>query len=111
MAVVAVTSVGVWGVAASLMKRVLPRSFRPALWTSIFLFVAQITLGIYMFSQGNDPGPKHTFYGLIWLFSAAFIYIFRAQLEKNPAIRWGLVLVYMGWLGYRGIQTVGLGLS
>lgn len=111
VAIAAITSVGLWGLAASLMKRVLPRAFRPALWTSILLFVVQITLGVYMFSLGNDPGSKHTFYGFLWLFTAVFVYLFRAELEKNPPLRWGLVLLYMGWLGYRGVQTFGLGLS
>ena len=108
VAIGATLFVGVWGIAASMLKRPVGRVYKSVLLGSILLFVGQIVIGVSMVSQGSDPGSKHTFYGFLWLFTAAFIYMFRQQFEKNPALRWGLTLLYLSWLGYRAVQTFGL---
>jgi hypothetical protein len=110
IAIAATLVVGIWGIGAAILKRPVGRVYRMVLLGSVLLFVAQIVVGVSMFSQGIDPGSKHTFYGFLWLFTATFIYLFREQLEKNPPLRWGLTFLYLAWLGYRGVQTFGLGL-
>ena len=41
------------------------------------------------------------FYGFLILFTFAFAYIYRAQLDRRPALYYGLLLLFVMGLGIR----------
>ena len=47
------------------------------------------------------------FYGFVILLTLTFVYIYRVQFERRPALYWGLVLLFMMGLGLRGISSFG----
>ena len=98
--------VGLWGLLLALTKRKPDRIFRIATYVAIATMLIQVTLGFLTYGQGFRPGNDfHLFYGFVILFTLAFAYIYRTQLEKRPALAWGLLLFVMG-LGLRAWANV-----
>lgn len=101
---------GAAGVAAlgyRLFRRPPDGFFKWMTGTAAAVILAQTGLGLVSFWQGEDPGTIHMFYGFVILFTLAFIYIYRAQFARRPALYWGLALLFMMGLGIRGILSFG----
>lgn len=105
--VYAAGAVGILGVGLGLTTRQPGRPFWWAVWAAFTVGVIQVSLGLIMLGQGQDPGGFHVFYGSVLLITAAFAYVFKAQLSKQPALYWGLLLLFAMGVGLRGIANFG----
>ena len=100
-------SAGVVSIGFAIAKRSLP------VWLNWFAVAAmmsmalQAVVGVYLYQQDERPGSQHMFYGFVILFTLTFGYVYRAQMAKSPALRWGLFLLFVMGLGIRGVMTVG----
>ncbi|MGH8873989.1 MAG: hypothetical protein ACRDVM_01880 [Acidimicrobiia bacterium] len=100
--------VGLWGIGLAIAKRQPPRAFRSVTGVAIAAMLAQVLMGLYLYvAEEARPGTQHVFYGVVVLFTLAFSYVYRAQLGKRPALRYGLLLLFLMGLGVRGILTFG----
>lgn len=108
IAVVTNGVVGLWGVLMYRRDRV-PLAFHWAVGVSIVSSLLQVVLGVALMSaQDLQPGNQHVFYGVLIAVTFAFVYIYRAQFRKRPALFYGLVLLFTTGLGIRGIMTFGV---
>ena len=99
--------VGLWGLFLALTKRSADRVFRIATYAAIATMLVQVTLGFLTYSQGFRPANDfHLFYGFVILFTLAFAYIYRTQMDKRPALAWGLLLLFVMGLGLRAWANV-----
>lgn len=89
-------------------RKSLPTAFYWAVGIAIAGLLTQILLGLFLMSQGSDPGEQHVFYGVVIAVTFTFVYIYRAQFRKRPALYYGLLLLFTMGLGIRGIMTFGL---
>lgn len=100
--------IGIWGVALAIARRGPGRSFWWAAGTGFAAAVLQVVLGLVGFAgQDRDPGNQHLFYGVVLMFTFAFVYMYRAQFARRPALNYGLVFLFSMGLGIRGIMTFG----
>lgn len=100
--------VGLWGVALSILRRQPGRPFWIAVAVGFAAGIAQVLMGLVGFAvEERDPGNQHLFYGVVLMFTFAFVYIYRAQFAKRPALAYGLVFLFSMGLGIRGIMTFG----
>ncbi len=107
VAVIANGLVGLWGLLLAVTKRQANRIFRIAMYAAIGTMLIQVTLGFLAYNQGFRPGNDfHLFYGFVILFTFAFAYIYRTQMEKRPALAWGLLLLFVMGLGLRAWANV-----
>lgn len=99
--------VGLWGLFLALTKRSANRVFRGAMYTAIGTMLIQVALGFLTYSRGFRPSNDlHIFYGFVILFTLSFAYIYRTQMEKRPALAWGLLLLFVMGLGLRAWANV-----
>ncbi len=98
--------IGLWGVLMARRERI-PKSFYWAVGAATAGLLAQIVIGVYVMSRGVDPGNQHVFYGIVIAVTFTFVYIYRAQFRKRPALYYGLLLLFTMGLGIRGIMTFG----
>ena len=106
----AIAVCGASGVVALLYhysRRSPDRVFKGVVSLSILMMVLQVGLGLVLFGQDSEPGSIHMFYGFVILLTLTFIYIYRVQFERRPALYWGLALLFMMGLGLRGISSFG----
>ena len=107
---VAIGITGAAGVVAlgfAVARRSLPRWFWGLGGLGIASMVLQVLVGVYLYNEGDRPGSQHMFYGFVILFTFTFGYVYRWQLERKPALRWGLFLLFTMGLGIRGVMTFG----
>ena len=100
-------ALGLWAIGLAIAKRPLIHLFYYAATLGIGALVVQVTLGLLMFSRGQDPGSKHMFYGIVILFAVSFAYVYRAQFERRPQLSWGILLLFLAGLGVRGWMNFG----
>ena len=86
-------------------KRALDTVFRATVSVAVLAMLIQVGLGLVRFGQGVQPGSIHMFYGFVILFTFTFVYIYRVQFEKRPALSWGLVLLFTMGLGLRAVAN------
>ncbi len=98
--------VGLWGVIMARREKP-PKAFCYAVWIAIGALLAQIVIGVIVASGGVDPGNQHVFYGVVIAVTFSFVYIYRAQFRKRPALYYGLLLLFTMGLSIRGILTFG----
>ena len=98
---------GLWGLGYALTRKQPGRGFDIAKFTSLGIALVQVSLGLVLYGQGQNPGSIHMFYGMVILFTLAFVYIYRTQFEKRPGLAWGLVLLVVMGLGIRGWTNFG----
>ena len=100
--------VGLWGV-LMYRRETVPRVFYWAVGIAIVSLLSQVVLGVFLMSSENlAPGNQHVFYGVVIAVTFAFVYIYRAQFRKRPALYYGLLLLFTMGLGIRGITTFGV---
>jgi uncharacterized membrane protein len=88
-------------------RRSVPRFFYWGVGIAVVALLVQVTIGVWLYSQGIDPGNQHVFYGVVIAVTFSFAYIYRAQFRKRPALYYGLLLLFSMGLGIRGIMTFG----
>jgi heme A synthase len=99
--------VGLWGILMA-RRSTVPKAFYWAVAFAIANLLFQVVLGVWAMSLENiDPGNQHVFYGVVIAITFAFVYIYRAQFRKRPALYYGLVLLFTMGLAIRGIMTFG----
>jgi len=101
-------ALGLWGLGLAALRRDPSRAFWLASGLGFFGGIAQVGLGLFGFAvEERDPGNQHLFYGVVLMFTFAFVYIYRSQFAKRPALAYGLVFLFSMGLGIRGIMTFG----
>ena len=106
----AIAICGASGVVALLYQffgRAPDRAFKGVVTLAVLSMILQVGLGLVLFGQDREPGSIHMFYGFVILMTLTFVYIYRAQFERRPALYWGLALLFMMGLGIRGISSFG----
>lgn len=107
VAVLATGVVGLWGVALGAMKSEPVRWFTLARNAAIAAMLVQIGAGLAVYGQGRRPGNGfHVFYGVVIAITLSFAYVYRAQLERRPALGYGLLLLFVMGLGLRAWANV-----
>jgi len=107
---VAIAMSGIAGTVAlgfAIRKRDLPAAFWWLGGAAVSAMVVQVLAGVYLYQQDRRPGSQHMFYGFVILFTLTFGYVYRWQLQKSAALRWGLFLLFVMGLGIRGVMTFG----
>ncbi len=105
-----VVACGVAGVVAlgyHFRRRLPDRFFKMMVAACVVITVLQVSFGLVLFAQDREPGSIHMFYGFVILITLTFIYIYKVQFERHPALYWGLALLFLMGLGLRGISNVG----
>ncbi len=74
---------------------------------SISTILIQTAGGLLLYSQQNDPGSFHLFYGVVVLFTLTFLYVYRSEMSKNYYLYWGLALLFLMGLEIRAVMTLG----
>jgi hypothetical protein len=107
VAVVATGGVGLWGVTLAIARRGASSAFRVARWVALGAMAIQVAAGLTLYGQGRRPANGfHVFYGVVIVFTFAFAYIYRSQLERRPALGYGLLLLFIMGLGLRAWANV-----
>lgn len=99
--------VGLWGVMLA-RRESIPRAFYWAVGGAVSALLTQVLVGTVLLTRGVEAGDQHVFYGVVVSFTFSFVYIYRAQFRKRPALYYGLLLLFTMGLGIRGIMTFGL---
>ncbi len=99
--------VGLWGLLLSRREHV-PKPFYWGVGIAMTALTGQALLGAWLLSRGLAPGDQHTFYGVVIAVTFSFVYIYRVQFRRRPALSYGLLLLFTMGLGIRGIMTFGL---
>jgi hypothetical protein len=98
---------GLWGIGLVLFKQPVTRLFNWAAGTAVVTMLIQVGLGLILYSQGWRPANDfHIFYGFVILFTFTFVYIYRVQMARRPALYWGLALLFVMGLGLRAWANV-----
>jgi hypothetical protein len=109
VAVAATGSVGLWGLALAIMRRTPGPRFRWAAYGAVGAMLLQVAFGLVLYADDayrEAVDSLHVFYGMVALFTFAFLYIFRIQVERRPALVWGVVLLFVMGLGIRAWTIV-----
>lgn len=107
VAVVSTGAVGLTGLVFAVAKREPGRWFLWARAAAITAMLIQVAAGVVLYQQGRRPGDGfHVFYGIVIAFTLSFAYIYRAQLERRPALSYGLLLLFVMGLGLRAWSNV-----
>ena len=108
VAVITCGLVGLWGLGLALRKTEPNRAFLTARWVAITVMLIQVGAGLVLWGEGRRPGDAfHVFYGVVIAVTFSFAYIYRIQLERRPALSYGLLLLFVMGLGLRAWSNVG----
>ena len=107
VAVISCGVVGLWGVVVGLAKREPGVAFSIARNGAIAAMLIQVSAGLYLWGQGLRPGDAfHVFYGVVIAATFSFAYIYRIQLDRRPALSYGILLLFVMGLGLRAWANV-----
>ena len=107
VAVVSTGLVGLWGVVLAVAKRPTGRAFSIGRAIAIGAALIQVGLGAILWQQGFRPANDfHVFYGVVIAVTFALAYVYRAAMEKRPALTYGLLLLFVMGLGLRAYANV-----
>jgi len=99
--------VGLWGLALALAKREPGRAFLTARGLAIIAMLIQVGAGLVLYAQGRRPGNAfHIFYGVVIAMTFGFVYVYRSQMARRPALAYGLLLLFVMGLGLRAWANV-----
>ena len=101
VAVIANGLVGSWGLGLAVTRRSVGRVFVAARALAIAVMLVQVGAGFWLYGRGWRPPTIHMFYGFLILFAFTFAYVYRAQLDRRPALSYGLLLLFVMGLGLR----------
>jgi len=101
VAVFGTAAVGLWGVGLAIARRPPGRVFSVSVGVALAAMLVQVASGLWMYSQGIEPGGLHMFYGVVIVFTLALAYVYRIQLARRPALSYGLLLLFVMGLGLR----------
>lgn len=87
----------------AIRKRPIDVFFKVVVSVAVVAMLTQVGIGLVRFGQGVQPGSIHMFYGFVILFTFTFVYIYRVQFERRPALGWGLILLFTMGLGLRAV--------
>lgn len=107
VAVITTGLAGLWGVGLAVTRRPVGRAFRWGTGVAVVAMLVQVAFGLVLYAQGWRPANEfHVFYGFVILFAFTFVYIYRIQYERRPALMWGLTLLFVMGLGLRAWANV-----
>ncbi len=107
VAVVSNGLVGLGGLVLAFLRRPVGRGFAAARAAAIVAMLVQVGAGFWLFNQGFEPPSIHMFYGFLILFAFTFAYVYRAQMDRRPALSYGLLLLFVMGLGIRAFANAG----
>ena len=91
--------VGLWGLFLAWRRKGIDLAFGIARGAAITAMLVQVGVGFLLYNDGWRPPSIHMFYGFLILFVYSFAYIYRAQLDRRPALSYGLLLLFVMGLG------------
>ncbi len=107
VAVISTGLVGLWGVILAITRRPPGRAFGIARNAAIIAMLIQVALGALLFGSGMTPGNAfHIFYGAVIAVTFTLAYIYRATMDRNPALWYGILLLFVMGLGLRAWSNV-----
>jgi ABC-type Mn2+/Zn2+ transport system permease subunit len=98
---------GLWGLFLAWRKIAVNVAFGAVRAAAIGAMLVQVGVGFLLYNDGLRPPSIHMFYGFLILFSFTFAYIYRAQMDKRPALSYGLLLLFVMGLGLRAWTNAG----
>jgi tryptophan-rich sensory protein len=108
-AVLSTGLVGLWGLVLAATKRDADRAFRIGWAVAYAAVTVQVAAGLVMWGRGDRPENEfHVFYGVTIVATFAFAYVYRAQMERRPALAYGVMLLFVMGLGLRAWSNVTL---
>ncbi len=112
LAPVVVAANGLAGLAGLVLalRRLNPRWYRPLATVALAVALAQVLIGVALLGTAEPPGSFHTFYGMVIAFTLVFAYLYRAQLERRPALAYSMLALFVMGLGIRGWINIGVDL-
>ena len=109
MAVLTTGLVGLWGLGLAVTKRSADRGFRIGWAVAYAAVTVQVAAGLVMWGRGDRPENEfHVFYGVTIVATFAFAFVYRAQMERRPALTYGVMLLFVMGLGLRAWSNVTL---
>jgi len=109
VAVASCGAVGLWGLGLAVARRAAGRWFRWAAYGAAAAMTVQVALGLALYTDRvyrDTLDSFHVFYGMLVLVVFSFVYIFRIQVDRRPALVWGAVLLFVMGLGIRAWTIV-----
>lgn len=107
VAVVSNGLVGLWGLGLAIAKRSVGRAFRVGWAVAYAAMGVQIAAGLVLWARGERPGNDfHVFYGIVIVATFSFGYVYRSQMERRPALAYGLLMLFVMGLGIRAWANV-----
>ncbi len=99
--------VGLWGLVLAAMRRRPGRSFGIAAAVAIIAILIQVAAGVTLYVSGLRPlNGLHVFYGVVIVVTLSLAYVYRSTLARNPALWYGLLLLFVMGLGFRAWANV-----
>jgi len=99
--------VGGWGLVLAVLRRPAGRAFGTAVGVAIASILIQVAAGLTLYATGLRPGNAfHVFYGVVIVVTVSLAYVYRATMARNPALWYGLLLVFVMGLGFRAWANV-----
>ncbi|MEA2010688.1 MAG: hypothetical protein U9N78_08290 [Actinomycetota bacterium] len=99
--------VGVWGLVLAALRRRPGRAFGIGVGAAIFAILIQVAAGTVLYVDGLRPlNGFHVFYGVVVAVTLSLAYVYRAQLARNPALAYGLLLLFVMGLGFRAWANI-----
>jgi len=109
VAVISTGVVGLWGLGLAIARRGVDRAFRVARAAAFVVMGIQIAAGLVLWGRGIRPGNGfHVFYGIVIVVTFSFAYLYRPQMDRRPALSYGLLLLFVMGLGLRAWSNVTL---
>lgn len=107
VAVVANGVVGLWGLVVAIMRRRAAKPFLIARNVAIAAMLIQVGAGLALYMSGLRPGNAfHVFYGVVIAVTFSLAYVYRSTMDRNPALWYGILLLFVMGLGLRAFSNV-----
>ena len=107
VSIVATGGVGLWGLAHAITKRQVGQAFRYGRAVAFGAMAVQIGAGLVLWGRGERPANGfHVFYGIVIVVTFSFAYLYRPQMNRRPALAYGLLLLFVMGLGLRAWSNV-----
>lgn len=99
--------VGLWGLVPAAMRKKPGRAFGIAVAVAIVAILVQVAAGVTLYVSGLRPlNGFHVFYGVVVVVTLGLAYVYRSTITRNPALWYGLLLLFVTGLGFRAWSNV-----